>query len=183
MFRKSVRFFLLFTLLALVVIHKPPHLSARPLASLTHTTAISQSSTARAPNNPEVTQLSVDSDASALAGKAAFALELYPDEKIRYIPNADNPGEWIFVGSIENRAYYAGDFVGRDYSQIYVIDYGLNELHTVNTSTGVTTTIGSCNPLPEHVWTGATGTAGGILYASSTNDVISYFGLVLDEMS
>ena len=188
MIHKSARFILLLTLLALFAVNTPPHLSAQPSASLTPSTAIRQSSTGPAPIVAGITPLSHDEFSSrdtvsfrdglmsplAAIGKAAFALELYPDEKIRYIPNADTPGEWIYVGGIEGRAYYAGDFVGRDYSQIYVLDYDLNELHTVNTSTGVTSTIGASNPLLGHAWTGATGTAGGVLYASSTYNSMSY---------
>lgn len=131
-------------------------------------------STGRAPNVTGPPSESIDSPLSPLAGKAAFAVELYPDERMRYIPDADVPGDWIFVEDVAGTAYYAGDFVGRDYSQMYVIDYNLNELHTLHTTTGADTTIGASNPLAGHVWAGATGTADGTLYASSTDGSSSY---------
>ncbi|MCJ7739021.1 MAG: DUF4394 domain-containing protein [Anaerolineae bacterium] len=109
-----------------------------------------------------------DSLLSVSSGSAAFAVDVYPNEYMRYIPDTDRPGEWESVGNVAGTAYYAGDFVGRDYSKVYVIDYALNQLHTLNTDTGADTTIGSCNPVSGHVWTGATGTADGTLYASST---------------
>ncbi len=105
---------------------------------------------------------------------AAFAVDVYPNEYFRYIPNADAPGTWLSVGDVAGTAYYAGDFVGNDFSHLYVIEFNLNELRTLNTATGISTTVGACTPLSGHVWTGATGTADGTLYASSTDDTTSY---------
>ncbi len=130
------------------------------------------------PSAAEATIGSADSILSSLVGSAAFAVEIYPDEKLHYIPNTDTPEEWLTVANIEDTAYFAGDFVGDDFSQIYVIDYYLNELHTLNTATGAKTTIGACNPIAGQVWTGATGTADGVLYASSTDSSISYLYMV-----
>ncbi len=111
---------------------------------------------------------------SALTGNAAFLIEVYPNQEFRYLPSSETPGEWIYIESLDNTAYYAGDFVGRDYSQVYVIDYSLNQLHALDTATGADTTIGACNPISGQVWTGASGAADGTLYASSTNDITSY---------
>jgi len=212
MFSKSARMLLALTLLMLLLIIGPAHLSARPspaidhsliplergsfvpltnelkvpagqrlipqtrrpTTSLVHSTAAPQPSTGRAPSVAEPTSGSIDSLLSPLAGNAAFVVEIYPDEKIRYIPNTDTPGKWIYVGSVADTAYFAGDFVGNDFSQMYVIDYSLNELHSLDTTTGSDTTIGVCNPISGQVWTGATGTADGTLYASSTDDLSSY---------
>ena len=66
------------------------------------------------------------------------------------------------------------DFVDNDFSQVYVIEFTLNELHTLNTATGITATIGASTPISGHMWTGASGTADGTLYASSTDDAQSY---------
>jgi hypothetical protein len=101
-------------------------------------------------------------------------VEIYPEEKLRYIPDTGSPGDWLFVESVAGTAYFAGDFVGHDYSQMYVIDYYLNQLHTLDTATGADTTVGACNPVSGQVWTGATGTGGGTLYASSTDGSTSY---------
>jgi hypothetical protein len=147
---------------------------SRPTTSLVHFTDAPQTSTDRAPNVAEPTSGPIDSLLSPLAGNAAFVVEIYPDEKMRYIPNTDTPGEWVYVESVAGTAYFAGDFVGGDFSQMYVIDYNLDQLHTLNTTTGADTTIGVCNPISGQVWTGATGTADGSLYASSTDDLSSY---------
>jgi hypothetical protein len=146
---------------------------SRPTTSLVNFTA-PQTSTSRAPNVAEPTRKSINSSLSLLAVNAAFVVEIYPDEKMHYIPNTDIPGEWVYVESVAGTAYFAGDFVGDDLSQMYVIDYYLDELHTLNTVTGADTFIGASNPISGQVWTGATGTADGTLYASSTDDSSSY---------
>jgi hypothetical protein len=146
----------------------------RPTTSLVHLTAAPQLSTGRAPSVTGPTSRSFDLLMSPLAGNAAFAVEVYPNERMRYIPNIDTPGEWEYVGDVEGAAYFAGDFVGHDFSQMYVIDYYLNELHTLGTTAAITTTIGACNPVSGQGWSGATGTADGILYASSTDESSSY---------
>jgi hypothetical protein len=142
--------------------------------SLVHFTADPQPSTGRAPGVAEPRRGSIDSRLSPLAGNAAFVVEIYPNKYIHYIPNTDTPREWVYVGSVVDTAYFAGDFVGDDFSQLYVIDYSLNELHSLDTTTGADTTIGVCNPISGQVWTGATGTADGTLYASSTDELSSY---------
>jgi hypothetical protein len=142
--------------------------------SLVNFTPTPQTSTGRAPKVVEPTSDSIDWPMSPLAGNAAFAVEIYPEEKLRYIPNTDPPRDWTNVGSVAGTAYFAGDFVGGDLSQVYVIDYYLNELHTLDTTTGADITIGATNPISGHVWTGATGTADGTLYASSTDGSSSH---------
>lgn len=99
----------------------------RPTSSLVHLTVAPQISTGRAPSVTGPTGRSIDSFLSLLSGNAAFAVEVYPNERMRYIPNTDTPGEWEYVGDVEGAAYFAGDFVGRDFGQMYVIDYYLNE--------------------------------------------------------
>jgi hypothetical protein len=176
MFQKFIRTLLLLALAAFLAVCQPLQLSAMPSAAHAHTFINNQNAALPAPDAGESIPNSPGTPSAPLAsiGKAAFALELYPGAETHYIPDAGKPGEWMHVGSLTGKAYYAGDFVGRDYSQLYVLDYALEELHTVDTATGATATIGTCAPLSGHVWTGATGTANGILYASSTNDVISY---------
>ena len=212
MLSKSARMFLALTLLMLLLIIGPAHLSARsspginhplipletgrlvpltnelkvpagqrptppthrPTTSLVHFTAAPQPSTGRAPSVAEPTRESLNSPLSSLTGNAAFVVEIHPDEKMYYIPDTNTPGEWIYVESVAGTKYFAGDFVGRDFSQVYVIDYSLNELHTLNTTTGTDATIGVCNPITGQTWTGATGAADGTLYASSTGSSISY---------
>ena len=197
MLSKSARMLLPLTLLVPFLIIGPTRLSAqsspaidrslipletgsldplpyRSTTSPVQFTADPQPSTGRASSVTEPTSGSIDSLLSPLAGHAAFAVDVYPDEKMYYIPNTNTPGDWISVGDVAGTAYCAGDFVGNDFGQLYVIDYNLNELHTLDTITGADTIIGACNPVSGQNWSGATGTAGGTLYASSTNDSISY---------
>jgi hypothetical protein len=146
--------------------------------SVVHLTTAAQTSTGRAPSTIAPTPGSTAWPLSPLAGNAAFAVELYPDVILRYIPNTDPPADWINVADLTGTAYFAGDFVGGDFSQVYVIDYYLNELHSLDTLTGDDTTIGAAIPLAGHVWTGATGAADGTLYASSTDDLSSHLYIV-----
>jgi hypothetical protein len=173
---KSARTFILVSLLVLLSIN-PTYLTARALsvsASVTQSTAASSPSTGRAPRMTKPARDSVDVALAASFVHAAFAVDVYPNEYFRYIPNVDTPGTWLSVEDVAGTAYYAGDFVGNDFSRVYVIEYALNELRTLDTATGAATTVGACTPIPGHVWTGATGTADGTLYASSTNDAQSY---------
>ena len=148
--------------------------ASQPAASLVHLTAAPETSTGRAPRTVEPTQVSIAWPSSPLAGNAAFAVELYPDAAMRYIPNTDPPLDWVDVADLTGTAYFAGDFVGGDFGRLYVIDYYLNELHTLDTDSGDDITIGAATPLAGHVWTGATGAADGTLYASSTDDSASH---------
>ena len=130
--------------------------------------------TGYAPRVAASTQNAINSAAALSIVHAAFAVDVDPNEYFRYIPNAGNPGTWVSVGDVEGTAYYAGDFVGNDYSKVYVIEYTLNELRTLDTTTGISSTIGACTPMAGQVWTGATGTADGALYASAVSASASY---------
>jgi hypothetical protein len=167
MLAKSVQCLVLLSLLSTLMIVGPAHPAAQ-------SSAAPQTSTGRAPKTVEPTLGSIARPSSPLAGNAALAVELYPDDILRYIPNTDPPQDWISVADLAGTAYFAGDFVGGDFGQVYVLDYNLNELHTLDTATGEDTTIGAAIPLAGHVWTGATGAADGTLYASSTDDAISH---------
>jgi hypothetical protein len=149
-------------------------LSVWSLSEVDRALADWQVHTDRAPPVAKPSSESAGVGPSALSGHAAFVIEIYPDEYMRYMPDLDTPGEWIVVGSVAGTAYYAGDFVGRDYDRLYVIDYSGQELHRLDAGTGADTAIGGCTPVAGQVWTGATGTADGMLYASSTNETVSY---------
>jgi hypothetical protein len=104
----------------------------------------------------------------------AFALEVAPGEQLVKITDTSAPGTWDTIAGTSGTDYVAGDFVGRDYGKLYVLDLTSNELHSLDTATGDDTTVGSSTPIPGQLWTGATGTADGTLYASSANGTISY---------
>ena len=104
----------------------------------------------------------------------AYALEIGPDEELVRIPDITAPGTWDTIATTPGTDYFAGDLVGGDLSTLYVLDLTSNELHSLNTATGADTTIGSSVPVSGQMWTGATGTADGTLYASSSDGTISY---------
>jgi hypothetical protein len=85
------------------------------------------------------------------------------------IPDVDIPGTWGVVANKPGTAYFAGDFIGGDFSKLYVIDYYAQQLHALDTATGVTTVIGSSVPRSGESWTGLSGGSNGVMYASSTN--------------
>lgn len=124
-------------------------------------------------------------DTAAVSGRAtlpkaqdviypAYALEVAPGEELVKIPDITAPGTWDTIATTPDTDYFAGDFVGGDTSRLYVIDLTANELHYLDTTTGADTIVGACSPVSGQSWTGATGTTGGILYASSSNGDISY---------
>lgn len=179
MLSKTVRTLILSLLSMLLLSITSTDLTASPLSTAITLAQIPTDpppSIGRAPRMTHAVHNSGDMDSSLSSSsvRAAFAVDVYPNEYFRYIPNADTPETWLSVGDVAGTAYYAGDFVGNDFNQVYVIEFTLNELHTLDTVTGVATTIGASTPISGHMWTGATGTADGTLYASSTDEALSY---------
>jgi len=109
----------------------------------------------------------LESPLGILAGAPAYAMDVYPDNLVR-IPSVDVPGTWTVVANKSGTSYFAGDFIGGDFSKLYVIDYSSNQLHALNTSTGATTVIGPAAPPSGESWTGLSGGSDGIMYASSS---------------
>jgi hypothetical protein len=125
-------------------------------------------STGRAPQAPQVTGEQPLFPLGILANEPAYAIDVYPGENMVYIPDTMSPGAWNIVGGVAG-TFFAGDFVGGDFSKLYAIDNGTNALHSVDTATGAATLIGPSTPSTGESWTGATGTSDGMLYVSSTN--------------
>jgi len=119
----------------------------------------------RAPVLPSATS---GGEALALQGAPAFAVDIYPGENLVHF-YSDNPGSWTVVAPLPGNAYFAGDFIGGDFSKLYVIDYYLQQLHAVDTTTGAVTVIGPAIPYGGEAWTGMAGAPDGTMYASSTN--------------
>ena len=103
----------------------------------------------------------------------AYAMDLGGEDMI-HIPDTTDPGTWDLVTNVNNTEYHAGDFVGGDFTHLYVLDMTSNELHRIHTTIGFDKTIGPSTPISGTTWTGATGTISGTLYASSANVSISY---------
>jgi hypothetical protein len=78
-----------------------------------------------------------------LSTAPAFAMDIYPGEKLVYIPDTSVPGTWNIIGSIAGMSFFAGDFVGGDFSTMYVGNYDNNGHSAVDTATGAYTQIGT----------------------------------------
>jgi DNA-binding beta-propeller fold protein YncE len=100
----------------------------------------------------------------------AFAIA-YPNENLVYIPDTLTPNNWTIICSvddpIEERDFIAGDFVGGDFSTLYLMDAYSDTLFVLNTTTAAYMEIGLATA--EGDWTGLTGTPEGVLYGISTN--------------
>ncbi|MFO7696067.1 MAG: carboxypeptidase regulatory-like domain-containing protein, partial [Anaerolineae bacterium] len=89
-----------------------------------------------------------------LTGAPAFAVNLASKDLV-FFADADVPSAWTVVKpAFGSGSYYAGDFAGADFGQLYVIDNDAKQLVSVDTATGNTTIIGPCNPLAGQIWTG-----------------------------
>jgi PKD repeat protein len=103
-----------------------------------------------------------------LSGAPAFGIDAYPGQNLVHWPDIDFPGSWSIIAPIWD-AFFAGDFINGNFDTLYVLDYYTNQLKTVDTTTGVITTIGASIPFGSESWSGMTGSVGGVMYASSTN--------------
>jgi len=111
--------------------------------------------------------------ASPLADAApAFAIDLSTSNLGTFM--SDAPGVWTDIGPVGLGGPFAGDFLGGDFSQMYVLDYDTNGFYVVDTATGAATEIGTSTPQSGQVWTGMTGFVDGTLYAASTDGGQSY---------
>ncbi len=117
------------------------------------------------PNAPEELAYPVPTTATAY-GIAHF----YDVYLVKF--TGDAPGKLELIRPVTITAPFAGDFLGNDFSQMYVLDYDTNVFYTVDTATGGATRIGAA--VPFGVWTGMSGGPDGTLYASSSDGGRSY---------
>jgi len=101
-------------------------------------------------------------------GEAAYGCNL-DSTTLQQFPDIDVPGTWNTVGNYGSYDFFAGDFLGGDFSTLYVLEYNTNALYTIDTATATPALIGPSTPLSGEVWTGMTGAVDGTLYAASTN--------------
>jgi len=127
-----------------------------------------QTSIGRAPNAPTASPAAIGKAIAQMVGEPAYAVDVYPGYNLVTFTN-DNPGAWTVVAGLPGNQYFAGDFIGGDFSTLYVIDYATNSLYTVDTTSGAVTMIGASIPYGGETWTGMSGAVDGTMYASSTN--------------
>jgi hypothetical protein len=113
-----------------------------------------------------------------LAGEPAFAVDAYPGENLVYIPDTTLPGTWTIVGGVPGTEFFAGDFVGGDFSHLYIVNYTGNSLYSVNTATAAYTLIGTTTPPAGQTFSGLTGTPDGTMYGLTTTCTASNLVIV-----
>ena len=98
-----------------------------------------------------------------LGGSLAYGNEVRSTDTLYRIPDLEIPGVWEPVSGIST-TFYAGDFLGSDFSKIYAVsDSGV--LYTIDTETGALTQIG---PVGYSSVQGISG-ANGFFYGSTSN--------------
>lgn len=105
-------------------------------------------------------------------GNNAYGIEIYPHQKLVYWSDINIPSQWDIINEsyFAGTMYVAGDFVGTDYTTMYVISYTFNDLRKINVNTGFTTIIGKLNRYDDiGGWTGMAGAKDGTCYLTSTN--------------
>lgn len=125
----------------------------------------------RAPDAGKANAFSASGDnpfAGLLAGEPAFAVDAYPGENLVYIPDTTLPGTWTVVGAVPGTEFFAGDFVGGDFSQLFVVNYTGNTLFSVDTATAAATLIGTTTPPAGQTFSGLSGTPDGTMYGLTT---------------
>ncbi|MFZ6027978.1 MAG: S8 family serine peptidase [Chloroflexota bacterium] len=125
----------------------------------------------RAPQNGYHTETNEPAYPPALlTGEPAYGVVISNDTPfLFYMPNTTIPGVWEHIADLSGSNYFAGDFINDDFSTLYVLDYELNQLHTIDTAIGTVMAIGPATPVAGEAWTGMAGTSNGTLYASSSD--------------
>jgi hypothetical protein len=95
-------------------------------------------------------------------------MDVYPGGNLVTWPDTSVPGTWTVIANEPGSAYFGGDFLNGDFTKLWVVDYALNQLHTLDTATGAVTVIGSSVPNAGESWTGLKGSSNGNVYASAT---------------
>jgi hypothetical protein len=125
--------------------------------------SIGRASTAPVPSN----KTRYPGLAGSLASIPAFGIDLATSNFVTW-PDASVPGTWTVIANEPGSQYFGGDFLNGDFTKLWVVDYGLNQLHTLDTVTGAKTVIGSMVPNAGEFWTGLKGSSDGNVYASAT---------------
>ena len=104
-----------------------------------------------------------------LAGSPAFAIDIYPGYNLVNIPDTEVPGVWNIIGSVGSYDFFAGDFVGGDFTTLYAVEYNTNGLYAINTATAAQTLIGPTTPPAGETFSGLSGAPDGTMYGLVTS--------------
>ncbi len=106
------------------------------------------------------------------SGAQAYAAKIFPAPLEFVSFNTGTPGTTTPLATLAP-TFFAGAFSGNDFSKLYALDGGsasptLNQLFTVNTTTGATTFVANSAPQAGDTWTGmAFDPVTGTMYASA----------------
>ncbi len=107
------------------------------------------------------------------SGAQAYAAKVFPAPSEFVSFNTSTPGSTTPLGGTLAQSFFAGAFVGNDFSKLYALDGGsasptLNQLFTINTTTGATTFVANSAPQAGDTWTGmAFDPTTGTMYAAA----------------
>lgn len=101
-----------------------------------------------------------------MGGSMAYVIELRTEKGLFRIPNLEEPGTWDKLASV-NEYYYGGDFLGTDFSKIYLVK-DTNDFYTIDIETGIFDHIGRLSVPGGQIIGGISG-ANGFFYALSSD--------------
>lgn len=108
----------------------------------------------------------------------AYGVDLFTDQLYKW-PDASVPGVTELIGTPGPTNLFAGDFLGDDFSTLYIVSYANNKLYAVNTETADATEIGTTVP-PTGTFSGLTGvgdTMYGVAVTCGTQSVLATIDL------
>jgi hypothetical protein len=120
-------------------------------------------------NNSSAGMAPQNSLANATAGAGDLPISAYGIQGSygwgSYLRNLDS---WNNTHLFRDQTFFAGDFQYGDNTRLYVLDYHWYELDVIDVSNLTLKLIGQSKPLLTEEWSGMTGAANGLMYASST---------------
>lgn len=138
----------------------PPHQGS--IAAVQET-----SSSGKAPAGPTRDDRSNEVTSITVAGVPAYGIDLLNYQLGSF--NTSAPDVWSIIGGIGPDYFFAGDFLGDDFTKLYVLGYTSNQFATIDVNTAIVTPIGTSTPYPGESWSGLAGTDEGTLYGVATS--------------
>ena len=137
-----------------------------PAASADFARGAAAPSVAHAPARPQANSQNAGLP-GLLVGSPAYGIELLNSDILMLM--TDDPTNPTAIGTAPG-AFYAGDFVGGDFSTLYVVDDDVQTLYGLDIASGSLTAIGPSSPGGGLTWTGLSGDpTSGIMYGSASN--------------
>ncbi len=142
-----------------------PAFAPEPLSPTRTKSSIGRAAAGRHPST--ATRTRYTGLAGPLAGIPAFGVDLNASNFVTW-PDASVPGTWTIIAPEPGSSYFGGDFLNGDFSKLWVVDYALNQLSTLDTTTGAKTVVGPMTPNSGESWTGLKSSSDGNVYAAAT---------------